>query len=745
MLSSVEMDLFVVLPSLFLVMLASFLIRARGGSLRILGRSIAGVGDAAPWSGRIAKASADEDDNAEYRVISEERRDDTSFEEMQLHKELYFKLQNLEQYPEILPQSLNLLVSLFSETLAAAHKEPRSSVSILSVGHYTQEKLERFLQRKNDEIAELWEQYLARRKAGSPREMFGDREESRWWVKQLAPVKYVDGAWLGHINKITTPFALRRVTKAAWQVLSEELGDGDAEKNHVHVYRDLMREIQADIPDADNHEFILPQHKLDQPCVWKSALAQLLISLFPHHFLPEILGFNMHFEMITQETLKAAKELKEVKLNPYYFILHISIDNADSGHTAIAMQTVVDYIQHVQKTGGDSAAQQAWKRVQAGYILSDELGVAPECPSVKRPAVDSFPRDQHEAKVIEIFQRKVSAAYKIHCSSTMRIGRRTLVEWLDPAAFASKQWRMGFLDDLSNQKPWVRKGNSANSKLIRELRWGGKMFGSFTQAEVEAVKAWIDSMGACDPHLYWAFVGRAEITQDEVFRDQDISVDYPVFLPTTGNNLSIPPMHFSTLPPPSLDSVIRIPSIPKASQFLPLWFTHPCLLEAFVCVPAKTTTKTASAIVRFLRAQSGFDVEGPGVAGMDEVRRTESVGVVELGLEMTRSCGLPEPACLKDVLRGWPSEFALRMLHWSMRPMANAGLLLGLAWAFVGLHDAMASSTLLSASSREVLRQMAARERDSLRICLEELQGDELVCKSFWRGYSLGKKEIEEC
>ena len=144
---------------------------------------------------------------------------------------------------------------------------------------------------------------------------------------------------------------------------------------------------------------------------------------------------------------------------------------------------------------------------------------------------------------------------------------------------------------------------------------------------------------------------------------------------------------------------MNTPVTPDLSKLLPLWFTTPCVLESFVCIPAKTTTITAAAVTRLLRAQYGFAVEGPGVAGMDEARRIDSAGLVELGLEMIKRSGLPEPESLKEVLENWPSGFALQMLHWSMRPMANFGLLLGLAWAFFGLHDAVASSKLLSRTS----------------------------------------------
>lgn len=663
--------------------------------------------------------------------------------ELRLYKDLYFKLQNLERFPEILPQSRDLLVSLFSETLADAHDG--QNPGILAIGQYTHQNLINFMQTESDKTTQEWEQYLAQRRAGSPPDMFRDREEAKWWLRQVAPVKYVDGAWLGHINKITTPFALRPATKDAWQVMSEELGDGDPLKNHVHVYRELMKDIGAELPAADAIDFIHPQHQLNEMCVWKAAVAQLLISLFPHEFLPEILGFNLHFEGLTLETMKAAKELEDLGINPYYFILHISIDNADSGHTAIAMQAVAKYIELVQQAQGMLSAQQAWKRVQAGFILSKGLSAGPECPSRRTSAVNSFPRNIHEAEVVRIIKAKAPVAHKIHCSSRMKIGGRKLVDWLEPQAFARKQWQMDFMDHLGNMKPWVYKGDSNKSKLMKELSWEGKMFGSFTQTEVEAVRRWIDALGNPNPQLYWLFVGRTETMSDQVLQKQDISVDYPVLLPITIADLSAKLTPFSPSPLPYFQTGIQTPENPDMSKLLPLWFTNPCLLESFVCVPSKTTNIIASSVIRLLRAHSGFDAEGPGVAGMDEVRRIDSAGLVELGLGMIQSSGLPKPASLNEVLETWPSEFALKMLQLSMRPMANLGSLLGLAWAFVGLHDVMTTSVLLSAASRAVLTQIVDRERASLEICFNELKNDKIQCANFYLGYDLGKAEIGSC
>jgi hypothetical protein len=93
--------------------------------------------------------------------------------------------------------------------------------------------------------------------------------------------------------------------------------------------------------------------------VWKAAIAQLLISLFPNDFLPEIPGFNMAYECLPLHLMKTFKELDELKLNSYNFTLHISIDNSDSGRAAMAMLAAVDYTKYITGNQKESAAHQA--------------------------------------------------------------------------------------------------------------------------------------------------------------------------------------------------------------------------------------------------------------------------------------------------------------------------------------------------------------------------------------------------
>lgn len=273
-------------------------------------------------------------------------------------KQMYHQVQNLEHFPLVVPQAREFVLSLLKRATEAARALP-AEPPILRLHHFSRENLENCLSIQSQEIGDLWREYLGRRQAGGPKELFRDREEAEWWLKQLAPVKYVDGAWLGHINRVTLPYHLLPVVRSAWQVLSEELGDGDLDKNHVHVYAKLLNSLHSGLPSSHDLDFIADRHRLDNVSVWRSSVAQLLICLFPHDFLPEILGFNLHFETVSLETLMATKELKEVGLDPYYFILHVSIDNAHCGHTAMAAETVCKYIEQVKEANGAEAADQA--------------------------------------------------------------------------------------------------------------------------------------------------------------------------------------------------------------------------------------------------------------------------------------------------------------------------------------------------------------------------------------------------
>ena len=680
-------------------------------------------------------------------------------EEMERHKQLYFKLHNLERHADILPECRQLLLAMLSSTLTNSFNEAENG--ILCVHKFSRDGLNTFLKAKDVDVTNQWEEYLVRRKAGGSREMFTDQAEAKWWLKQAAPVKYVDGAWLGHINKISTPFVYRHITKNAWQVMSEELGDGDLAKNHVHVYRNLMEDIDAGLPAADSQDFIHSRHKLNEARCWKAAIAQLIISLFPHEFLPEALGFNMAYESLPLHLLKTVKELRELKLNPYYFELHISIDNADTGHAAMAMSAVADYIGLVEQNEGEEAAHAAWKRVQAGYILAEGLPTTPESPTLKTDTdtEEPFPRNEIEMAILQIFAAKSFVAHKIHCNSRLKIGRRSLVDWLEPNAFKDMRWQKEFLHDLSHCKPWVIIGNSDKSRLVRELSWEGKMFGSFTEKEVEVVREWIDTLGSPQPKphpdtaAYFEFTNRpTTYMSGTALEESDILVHYPAPseefpTPTTSETIGLLVDDASAF---DFD-MTRL----SLADFLPLWFTSTTLLEALPSVPVRAADAFGSAVVRILRAQTGFDVEGLGVAGMDEVRRTDdgkAIGLVELGLHMCHRGGLKEPTNLREALALGSADsirFSKWMVWMGMQWLTRRDELVGMAWAFMEVHHAVAAlggdHALLGSESRHALMDVSSRERKGLQFCRQEIEMDGKRTAEFRKGAVVAREAIVAC
>jgi len=294
--------------------------------------------------------------------------------------------------------------------------------------------------------------------------------------------------------------------------------------------------------------------------------------------------------------------------------------------------------------------------------------------------------------------------------------------------------------------------------------------------------------------VYCEFTGRSE---NEALTNalNDVTTDYPVLdtavedelhsllspsESNSSNDNNAPSSSITFAPPlylkptnPNTSHHAHFGTAVDITRLIPLWFASPALLESFVNVPAKVSNRLGSAVVRLLRAQTGFAEEGDGVAGMDEVVRGEKgqvVGLVELGLEMLsrhrnengRSSHLPQS--LKEVLHDADSEngakeevaFAKMMLHASMRPIRYRNVLLGMTAAFVELHEFIASSDLpmgrvLSEEGRAVIAAIAKRERASLAICVEEVgrqddeDGEQRREREFGKGRSVARRMIDGC
>ena len=95
----------------------------------------------------------------------------------------------------------------------------------------------------------------------------------------------------------------------------------------------------------------------------------LAISHFPKTFLPEIIGLNLAIELggLGAVYQRLVDELEFWKIDSQIIRLHISIDNLASGHSAIATEVIMLYLDGVLSQHGEEAMQDHWKRIRTGY------------------------------------------------------------------------------------------------------------------------------------------------------------------------------------------------------------------------------------------------------------------------------------------------------------------------------------------------------------------------------------------
>lgn len=314
--------------------------------------------------------------------------------------------------------------------------------------------------------------YLEERKAGAPRRYFANRAHALYFLRAVAPTKLVDGAWLyGLLAHWRNPRFADLI-----RTYVEELGEGAADKNHVVLYRQLLTRYGLD-----------PVEDLDDS-FYTQGLIQLALASDAENFLPEVIGFNLGYEQLPLHLLITAYELNELGLDPYYFTLHVTVDNFDTGHARRAVQAVLDNLPRL----GD--ADDFWQRVRMGYQLSN-AGVGTS---------DVIAGFDIESEVVRIFAHKSAAGHGAH-SDYCRVGGRSVNDWLAqpgdvPAFLAALQ-----------QAGWIKLGQPVSQSRFWALLQGprAEMFGVFTSYELQVIHDWIRGPASADGQTF-AEVGQAD-------------------------------------------------------------------------------------------------------------------------------------------------------------------------------------------------------------------------------------------
>ena len=308
-------------------------------------------------------------------------------------------------------------------------------------------------------------EYLEIRKAGGPRRFFSNRAHALYFLRAVAPTKLVDGAWLyGLLKHWRNPRFSHLI-----RTYLEELGEGAADKNHVLIYRQLLTRHGLDLVEDLDDRF------------YTQGLIQLALAGNTEDYLPELIGFNLGYEQLPLHLLITGYELNELGIDPYYFLLHVTVDNAVTGHARRAVQAVLD---NLPKLGN---ADEYWRRVRHGYGLSDAGVGATE-------VIDGFDIEQ---EVIRIFSTKSAAGHGAH-SDYCRVAGRHVNDWL-----ARKQDIPELLAALQ-KTGWIKRGVPVENSRFWTLLQGNRaeMFGVFSSYELQVIHDWIRGDASSDgqPH-----------------------------------------------------------------------------------------------------------------------------------------------------------------------------------------------------------------------------------------------------
>ena len=311
-----------------------------------------------------------------------------------------------------------------------------------------------WIEQRTDAVGAQYRDYLAARKAGAERRYFSCRAHALHFIKGVAPTKLVDGAWLYGLLGQWDKQAFHHLIKT----YLEELGEGVPDKNHVTIYRKLLATHGCE-----------GWEQLDDDHFLQGAI-QLVLGHHAERFLPEVIGYNLGYEQLPLHLLITSYELNELGIDPYYFTLHVTVDNAASGHARKAVQALAELMPRV----GDREA--FYRRVLDGYRLN-ELGAS------TTSVIAGF---DLQAELVGILAAKGRVGKNMH-SDYCRVAGRSVNDWLaEPGRIPD------FLAALE-QAGWIKRGEDPEHSRFWRLVHGerAEMFGVFSAYEQQVLRDWI--------------------------------------------------------------------------------------------------------------------------------------------------------------------------------------------------------------------------------------------------------------
>jgi hypothetical protein len=191
------------------------------------------------------------------------------------------------------------------------------------------------------------------------------KADALWLLTQLAPMAFVDGAWLAGMARVDHQHST--LAPGLFEIYRDELGAGQVAQHHGNVMRRTLLAHGVTLPHCSEPAF--RDWPGFSPAAFYLGCHWLAVAEHSAEFFSELLGVNLATELagVGTDYFNAAALLRQNGIDPYFFELHNSIDNAAGGHTAWSVYAIDEYLRAINKQSGPSATNEAWRRIWAGY------------------------------------------------------------------------------------------------------------------------------------------------------------------------------------------------------------------------------------------------------------------------------------------------------------------------------------------------------------------------------------------
>jgi len=378
-------------------------------------------------------------------------------------RKFYYLLSNIDEHPDFLPKAKELAQQFLDrawemQTLPNFPDTDRFFP-------YSEEAFEARLDQIYQELVAEVEDYDP---ATDP--IFKTREAVHYRILQMAPFNQNDGAWL---HSFTPAGPLNEVDALQFGIWMDEAGDGNVSQSHCNVYTDLLHQQGIYLSSPRSRDYAMDPRFLDS--AFTVPVMELALARFPQHFYPELLGFSLQLEWTVVSLKPTIKLLDYYGIDSRFYELHVGIDNAVSGHGAMAKRAVKLYLDRILEQGGEKAMQDAWRRIWTGFIAFDQTG------TLFQDMAQQLAQPQSSAAAVaDIIASKKNFGSQNH--GKRKLGANYINDWFEDPP--------GFMQALVDGGYFVR-GSVEQSSFFNFIGFEGPMYKVFTESEINTLKSWV--------------------------------------------------------------------------------------------------------------------------------------------------------------------------------------------------------------------------------------------------------------